>query len=89
MAEPGGRRGAMSRRRPSATRWPPKMTTEEQAEARRLVRSWRSGEKDDAPKTAAVPRAAPPSLSADQPPPRRDPGSASADDSAGLQARAG
>ena len=46
------------------------MTTEEQAEARRLVRLWRSGEKDDAPKTAAVPRAAPPSLSADQPPPR-------------------
>ena len=47
-----------------------KMTTEEQAEARRLVRSWRSGEKVDAPKTAAIPRAAPPSLSADQPPPR-------------------
>ena len=47
-----------------------KMTTEEQAEARRLVRAWRSGGKVEPPKSAAVPRAAPPSSQADPPPPR-------------------
>ena len=40
------------------------------ASAQERARAWLSGGEADAPKTAAVPRAAPPSLSADQPPPR-------------------
>ena len=47
-----------------------KMTTEEQAEARRLARVWRSGGRAVSPKSAAVPRAAPPSSPAGPPPPR-------------------
>ena len=47
-----------------------KMTTEEQAEARRLARSWRSDGRVEPPKSAAASRAAPPSSQAGPPPPR-------------------
>ena len=47
-----------------------RMTTEEQAEARRSARAWRSGGKVEPPKSAAIPSAAAPSAPAGPPPPR-------------------
>ena len=47
-----------------------KMTTEEQAEARRLARAWRSGGRVEPPKSASVPSATTPTAPAGPPPPR-------------------
>ena len=66
-----------------------KMTTDEQAEARKLTRAWRPGSDAMTPKTAVVPRAAMPSPSARPPPTTGDPGSAGAHGRARLQAWTG
>ena len=59
-AEAAAERGALAE----------KMTTEEQAEARRLARAWRSGGRVEPPKSAAVSSAAAPSAPTGPPPPR-------------------
>ena len=59
-AEAAAERGALAE----------KMTTDEQAVARRLARAWRSGGRVEPPKSAAVSSAAAPSAPAGPPPPR-------------------